>query len=60
VTQLESVSEIDSYNRNRSHHSESVEMQDDIAINKFYEVKKVVDKRIRKYDNISVTQYLIR
>jgi hypothetical protein len=59
VTQLESVFE-DSFKRLRFNHSDYIFVEGDISINKFYEVEKVLVKRIRKYGNFSVDQYLIR
>jgi hypothetical protein len=59
MTQLEFVSN-DFYNRLRSDHLDSVFVKKDIFINKFYEMKKVLVKRIRKYENFSADQYLIK
>jgi hypothetical protein len=59
MTQLEFVSN-DFYNRLRSDHLDSMFVEEDILINKFYEMKKVLVKRIRKYENFNADQYLIR
>lgn len=61
IAQLKSVIQnVDSYNRYRSHHFESIEIASDIEIEKSYEVEKIVTKRIKRYDKIMITQYLIR
>ena len=63
VTQLESVlADEDSYKRKRSNYSNEVKVEDILNISwmKFYEVEKLVDRRIRKYDQITIKQYLLR
>ena len=61
ITQLKSISaDEDFYQRFRFSHSENVKMKNDISQYKFYEVEKLIVKRIRKYNKINVTQYLVR
>ena len=61
MAQLESTSSVqNSYNRSRLDHSNSVYVENDIEIEKSYEMKRVIDKRIRKFDTISITQYKIK
>ena len=61
MTQLESAEKKnDSYDKKRSHYFDSIKIEGDTDFEKSYEVKKIVDKRIRTYEKISVTQYLIR
>ena len=61
MTQLESViKSSDPYNRLRSNYFDSVHVEDDTENNKFYEVEKILSKRIKKFERTNVTQYLIR
>ena len=61
IAQLELVLiDENSYRRSRFSHFDVVEMKNDTSDNQFYEIKKIVDKRIRKYNRTYVTQYLIR
>ena len=61
MTQLKSViKSSDFYNRLRSNHLDSVQIEDDTENNKFYEVEKILSKRIKKFERTNVTQYLIR
>ena len=61
IVQLKSASTIqDSYNRSRSNHSDAVEIEEDTKYDKFYEIERILAKRIRKYERIAVTQYLIK
>lgn len=48
------------YNRSKSNHFDSVYVEDDIEIEKSYEIKAIIDKRIRKFDSTSTTQYKIK
>ena len=50
----------DFYNRSRSDHFDAVEVDEDIEHEKSYEVERILAKRIRKYERIAVTQYLIK
>jgi hypothetical protein len=59
VIQLKFVLE-NSFKRLRLDHLDSVFVEDDIFINKFYEIERILVKRIRKYENFNVNQYLIR
>ena len=61
VTQLKSVTfSSDLYNRSRSNYFDSVHGNEDIKNNKSYEIERILNKRIRKFERINVTQYLIR
>ena len=61
VAQFESTSFLqNSYNRSKSDHLNSVYVEDDTETKKSYEVKKIIDKRIKKFDRISITQYKIK
>ena len=48
------------YHRLKSIHFPAVEMQNDIPDNQSYKIKKLVDKRIRKYNKTNVVQYLMK
>ena len=61
IIQLEFVFvEIDSYQRFRSHHFDSIEMKNNTNEYKSYEIEKLVVKRQRKYNKTWITQYLMR
>ena len=60
IAQLKPMFDTNSYNRYRSHHSAFVHMKEDTEVEKFYEVKKLINRRIRRYEKKNVTQYLIR
>ena len=61
VTQLEFATfHQNLYNRSRSDHSNSVYVEDDTKTEKFYEMKAIVDKRIKKFEKTSITQYKIK
>ena len=61
MTQLKSViKSSDFYNKLRSNYFDSVHVEDDTENNKFYEVEKILSKRMKKFERINVTQYLIR
>ena len=64
IIQLESVSNknIDSYNRSRSNYLDEMKVENfsNIVYWKFYEVEKLIDRRIRKFDRTFVIQYLVR
>lgn len=58
ITQFEFAFSIqNSYNRSGSDHSNSIYVENDTATRKSYEVKAIIDKRVKKFDRISVTQY---
>ena len=61
MTQLKFVS-IDEnfYRRSKFNHFDVVEMKNDISKYQFYEIEKIVDKRIRKYNRTNVIQYFVR
>ena len=48
------------YDKKRSHDFDSVKIKSDIEFEKSYEVKKIIKKKIKKYEKISIIQYLIR
>ena len=61
VAQFESTSFLqNSYNRSRSDHFNSVYVEDDTETKKSYEVERIIDKRIKKFDRTSITQYKIK
>ena len=61
IAQLESTFvDVDFYNRFRFHYFDFIEIESDTNQYKFYEIEKLVDKRIRKYNKILVIQYLVR
>ena len=61
IAQLESAFSLqDSYNRSRSDHLDFVYVENDIDFEKSYEIEFVIDKRIKKFDKTSVTQYRIK
>ena len=61
MTQLESVEKKnDLYDRKRSHYFDSIKIESDTEFEKSYEVKKIVNKKIRKYEKTWIIQYLIR
>ena len=61
IAQLElTFVEADSYERFRSHYFDFIEIEDDTNQYKFYEIEKLIDKRIKRYNKILVTQYLVK
>ena len=60
VTQLESASIQNFYNRLRSDHFDSMKIKDDISQWRFYVIKRIIDKRMRIFENIKIIQYFIR
>ena len=62
ITHLKSCSAsfLNSYERFRSNHSSSVYVEDDIDILKFFELKRILNKRIIRKDQDLLIQYLIR
>ena len=61
IAQFESTSvEADSYERSRLHYFDFIEIENDTNQYKSYEIEKLVDKRIRRYNKTLMTQYLIR
>ena len=53
---------VDFYNRFRSNHFDVVEIKStsNIFWKKFYEIKKLIKRKDRKYDKIKIMKYLIR
>ena len=60
VTQLKSANENDSYDKYKSHYPESIEVEKNTKFEKFYEIEKIINKRVKKYGKTNVTQYFIR
>ena len=61
IAQFESTFvDVDFYNRFRSHYFDFIEIENDTNQYKSYEIEKLIDKRIKKYNKILVTQYLVR
>ena len=60
MTQLESVEKKNLYDKKRSHYFDSIKIESDTDFEKSYEIEKIVNKKIKMYEKISVTQYLIR
>ena len=61
IAQLKSISNTQNlYNKFKFHHSEIVKIEKDTEYEKFYEIERILIKRIRKYERIAVTQYLIK
>ena len=63
MSQLKLVSiDIDSYQRFRSSHFDVVEMKNvfNTKYEKFYEIKKLINRRVKIFERIFVIQYLIR
>ena len=50
----------DLYDKKRSHYFDSIKIEGDTDFEKSYEVKKIVNKKIKTYEKISIIQYLIR
>ena len=48
------------YHHFRFNHFPAVEIENDVPDNQSYEIKKLIDKRIRKYNRIVITQYLMK
>ena len=60
VAQLESIFDDDSYHRFKSKHSNAMKIENDTSNYRFYEMKKLIAKRQRKYNKTLIIQYLIR
>ncbi len=61
IAQLKSTeNDSDFFNRSRSTNSKSVKMNEDSSTKRSYEMKRILKERIRKYENITVKQYLIK
>jgi hypothetical protein len=60
IAQLKSASDSNFYNQLKSTNSKLVKMKEDITIKKSYEMKRVLKKRLRKYEKITITQYLVK
>jgi uncharacterized protein YjaG (DUF416 family) len=60
IAQLKSAFDLDSFDRSRFINFELVKTEKDIADKKSYEIERVLDKRARKYEKITITQYLIK
>jgi hypothetical protein len=60
IIQLESTLNSDSYERSWSINLESIEMKNDIVDKNSYEVERILKKRNRKYEKITMIQYLVK
>ena len=61
VVQLKPLpSEENLYRRFHFNHFPAVEMENDIFYNQSYKIRKLIDKRIRKYNRIEIIQYLMK
>ena len=61
IAQFESTFvEADSYERSRFHYFDFIEIEDDTNQYKSYEIEKLIDKRIRRYNKTLVIQYLVK
>ena len=61
VAQLKSALFVqNSYNKSRSEHSKSIYVEKNNEFEKSYEIKAIIDKRVRKFEKTSITQYKIK
>ncbi len=61
IAQLKSTKDdSDLFDRSRSINSDLVKMNEDTSTKRSYEVERILKKRIRKYEKITVKQYLIK
>lgn len=61
IVQLKSILFMqDSYNCVKSNHSESMYVENDTKTDKSYEMEIIIDKRVRKFERTSMTQYKIK
>ena len=61
IAQLESATSFQNfYNRSRSDYLDSMYVKENIETEKSYEMKKITDKRIKKFDRTQITQYKIK
>lgn len=60
ITQLKFILNINSYNWYWFHYFVFVHIKENIEVEKFYEVEKLVNRRIRRYEKKNVIQYLIQ
>jgi hypothetical protein len=60
IAQLKSTSDSDSFNRLRSINSDSIETESDTSRKKSYEIERILKKRSRKYDRITLIEYLMQ
>ena len=60
ITQLKLMLKRDFYNRYRLYYLTFVHIKNDTKIEKFYEIKKLINRRIKRYEKKNITQYLIR
>jgi hypothetical protein len=60
IAQLKSTSNSDLYKRSQSINLESIEMKDDIVDKKSYEIERILKKRNRKYEKITMIHYLVK
>jgi hypothetical protein len=60
IAQLKSTLDSDSFNRFKSINSDSIETEDDTLRKKSYEIERILKKRSRKYDRITIIEYLMQ
>ena len=60
VAQLKPFPGQDPYNRPRPSYPEAVEVESDTDEWRSYTVKRIIDKRLRKFGRATVTQYLVK
>ena len=61
ITQLKSLfNEENFYNRSRFNYSKTMKVKNDTKNWKFYIMKRIIDKRLRKFERTTITQYLIK
>ncbi len=61
IAQLKSAKDdFDFFDKLRSINSDLVEMKEDTSTKRSYEIERVLKKRIRKYEKITMKQYLIK
>lgn len=60
IAQLKFANGVDPYDKKKPHYPDAIEMKKDIKFEKSYKMKKMMSKRIKIYDKISVIEYLIR
>ena len=61
IVQLKSVFvDFDLYQRLKFHYFDSIEIKERINQYWFYEIKRLINKKIRKYNKTLITQYLVK
>ncbi len=60
IAQFKSTFNSDSFNRFKSINSDLIETESDTSRKKSYEIKRILKKRFRKYDKITLIEYLMQ